>query len=88
MTLDYFIQVSNIIPNHIKIDVDGYELEVIQGMKKILNNNNLHSVLIEINSFNKKKIFAILAENQLYPYDYKQDKRNNSSNYIFYRKHN
>jgi len=88
MTLDYFIQVSNIIPNHIKIDVDGYELEVIQGMKKILNNNNLHSVLIEINPYNKKEIFAILAKNQFYPYDYKQDKRNNSNNYIFYRKHN
>jgi FkbM family methyltransferase len=88
MTLDYFIEVSNIIPNHIKIDVDGYELEVIQGMTKILNNNNLHSILIEINSSNKKQIFAILAENQFCLYDYKQDKKDNSNNYIFYRKYN
>ena len=36
-------------PNYIKIDVDGNELNVIQGMKKILQNEHLLSILVEIN---------------------------------------
>ena len=36
-------------PNHIKIDIDGQELKVVQGMAETLRNKNLKSVLIEIN---------------------------------------
>jgi FkbM family methyltransferase len=36
-------------PNHIKIDVDGNELSVIQGAQKILSGKLLRSILIEIN---------------------------------------
>jgi len=35
-------------PTHIKIDVDGGELEVLAGMKKTLENSSVKSVLIEI----------------------------------------
>lgn len=87
MTLDYFIEVANIIPNHIKIDVDGYELEVIQGMKKILNNKNLYSILIEIDNSYKKEIFDIMADNKFYLYNFKQNKKNNN-NYVFYKRYN
>ena len=36
-------------PNHIKIDVDGNEKFIVKGMSKTLSNDNLKSVLIEIN---------------------------------------
>jgi len=37
-------------PNFLKIDVDGLELEIIQGMPGILGSDALKSVLVEINS--------------------------------------
>ena len=36
-------------PNHIKIDVDGAEGKIINGMLKLMRNPSLKSVLIEIN---------------------------------------
>lgn len=36
-------------PNHIKIDVDGFENYIIEGALKTLSNPNFKSVLIEIN---------------------------------------
>ncbi|GAB1470996.1 hypothetical protein MASR2M66_18740 [Chloroflexota bacterium] len=36
------------IPNHIKIDVDGAEEDVVQGMKRVIENPILKSVLVEI----------------------------------------
>ena len=35
-------------PNHIKIDVDGFEHKVIEGMQKTLRNPGLKSVLFEV----------------------------------------
>lgn len=35
-------------PNHIKIDVDGFESKVIQGLDKTAKNENLRSIFIEI----------------------------------------
>lgn len=37
------------VPNHIKIDVDGLEAKVIDGMRQILINRHLKSLLIEFN---------------------------------------
>ncbi len=37
-------------PQHIKIDIDGQEVKVIRGMKRILKNESLKSVLIEIDN--------------------------------------
>jgi|APSaa5957512622_1039677.scaffolds.fasta_scaffold65391_1 FkbM family methyltransferase len=37
------------VPNHIKIDVDGNEYKVINGMTKILRNKKLKSIAIELN---------------------------------------
>ncbi|SDM88294.1 methyltransferase, FkbM family [Daejeonella rubra] len=49
--LDDFIKLYNIpFPNHIKIDVDGVEDEIIKGMQEILANPSLKSVSIEINN--------------------------------------
>ena len=35
------------LPNHIKIDVDGNELDVLKGMNKVLNYEELRSIQIE-----------------------------------------
>jgi len=36
------------IPNVIKIDVEGHELSVLQGMKEILTNKKLRCIMIEV----------------------------------------
>ncbi|HRQ22145.1 MAG TPA: FkbM family methyltransferase [Anaerolineales bacterium] len=36
------------VPTHIKIDVDGGELEIIEGMRNILSRSKIKSVLVEI----------------------------------------
>ena len=51
-------------PDHLKIDVDGAELEILEGSRKTLK--KLKSVLIEIEEENekkRKKIKKILKDN-------------------------
>lgn len=36
-------------PNHIKIDVDGLEAKIVNGMRNILSGDSVRTVLIEIN---------------------------------------
>lgn len=65
MSLDYFTyKYSVVMPNHIKIDIDGLEESVIIGMNEILKSQVLKSVLIELNErTNKKKVMDTMAEN-------------------------
>lgn len=50
MSLDSLIEKYNLpIPNHIKIDVDGLESDIISGAEKTLSRAELKSVLIELN---------------------------------------
>jgi len=53
-------------PNHMKIDVDGHELEVIKGCQNLLNSEELKSILIEIdkNCADSSKIIDILENKQ------------------------
>ncbi|ARN85041.1 FkbM family methyltransferase [Candidatus Nucleicultrix amoebiphila] len=53
ITLDYLAQ-QTFIPNHIKLDVDGHELKVLEGGHKTLQNKNVKSILIEMNEKGKK----------------------------------
>ena len=47
-TLDDFIKLTNIdSPSHLKIDVDGYEGQVLSGMSVLLNSNELQKIFIE-----------------------------------------
>ena len=43
------------VPNHIKIDVDGLEPEIILGADKVLKHPNVKTVLIEINKGDNSK---------------------------------
>lgn len=49
-TLDFFIEnFKPAFPNHLKIDVDGLEYEIISGASNTLRNPQLKSILIELN---------------------------------------
>ncbi|MBF0479335.1 MAG: FkbM family methyltransferase [Candidatus Omnitrophica bacterium] len=49
MTLDNFVNRYQLTPDHIKIDVDGIEEDIIQGAAQVLKNTRLKSLLVEIN---------------------------------------
>lgn len=65
MSLDDFIENNNILPNRIKIDVEGFELNVIKGMEKFLDRNTELFLLIEIHpqfiSGKKKDIVELIT---------------------------
>lgn len=56
------------MPTHIKIDIDGLEMQVIEGMRLVLQLPELRSILIEINPLtDKDAINAIFREHGLLP---------------------
>ncbi len=74
-------------PNHMKIDVDGHELEVIKGCENLLDSKELKSILIEIdkNCAGSDKIIEIL-ENKKFKIKNRYPHGNGIlSNYIFTR---
>jgi len=57
-SMDEFVDEFNLpLPNFIKVDVDGQETKIINGMKNILSNENLESILIEFNNENEIEEF-------------------------------
>lgn len=64
VVLDDFLKKIKFIPNFIKIDVDGNELNVLKGLKKTIKSKALKSILIEINPNFKEhqKCVKILAK--------------------------
>ena len=54
---DDLLKLNMVIPNYVKIDVDGLELGIIEGMKEIFKSAKLKSVLIEINT--KEDLIAV-----------------------------
>ena len=50
-TLDRLVAAGEVpLPNHVKIDVDGFENKVIAGARDILKNPEMRSLLIETNA--------------------------------------
>jgi FkbM family methyltransferase len=66
VSLDWMFesQIIDVVPNLVKIDVDGIEHIVLQGAKKILEHVNCKSVLVEVNDAFKEQSdkVAILLE--------------------------
>jgi FkbM family methyltransferase len=48
ISLDSFIQMTSLIPDYIKIDVDGAEQSIISGMSETIKNQRLKSVVVEV----------------------------------------
>lgn len=47
-SLSSFIKKSKSFPNHIKIDVDGIEFQILEGLETHLKDERLKSILVEI----------------------------------------
>jgi len=48
ISMDQFINMTHIVPDYIKIDVDGAEESIISGMTETVQNKKLRSVVIEV----------------------------------------
>lgn len=67
--LEDFIELTGIpLPNYIKIDVDGCELQVVNGMKNLLQNKTLRSIFIELeeNNAQSAECKKIIIESDFY----------------------
>ena len=86
-SLDEVIDKFDILPNYIKIDTDGNELKVLNGMKKTLSLNELKSICIELNpNFNEHlEAYNILKNNFKTYKKFEWYKGQDVFNYIFYR---
>jgi FkbM family methyltransferase len=64
------------IPALIKIDVEGYETEVLKGMADTLKQNGLKAIIIELNGsglrygYDESKIHELLLDKGFIPYSY------------------
>ena len=51
VTLDQLVSAGSVpVPDHIKLDVDGFEHKVIAGASKTLQNPKVRSILVELNT--------------------------------------
>ena len=49
-SMDYLVYNLNFdVPNYIKMDVDGLEHNILEGATKVLKNDKMKSILVEIN---------------------------------------
>lgn len=64
------------VPGLIKIDVEGFETEVLKGMGNMLASASLKAIIIELNGsgarygFDESKIHELLLSKQFKPYNY------------------
>ncbi|HEY8661947.1 MAG TPA: FkbM family methyltransferase [Hanamia sp.] len=70
------------IPQLIKIDVEGFETEVIRGMKNTLQSNELKAIIIELNGsggrygYDESLIHQELSDLNFFPHEYNPFTRN------------
>tara|TARA_B100000315_G_scaffold174893_1_gene163393 strand:+ start:9636 stop:10508 length:873 start_codon:yes stop_codon:yes gene_type:complete len=74
-------------PNYIKIDVDGIEMKVISGARKVLKNPNTKSVLIELrkNDFQRNQDAILFFKDCGFKIEKISDRVGQDPNYIFSR---
>lgn len=64
ISIDEIVKATNLVPTFLKIDVEGAELEVLQGAKETLK--NVRGLMVEI-TCNREKIFDFLLMYNLVP---------------------
>jgi len=73
-TLDKILEGES--PSLIKIDVEGFEMSVLNGASRVLNNKRLHSLIIELNgsgarySFKDEDVIGLMGSYGFYTYHY------------------
>jgi len=74
-------------PNIIKIDVDGFEIEVLDGMKRVLYDSSLRSVIIEVEKHNTEdSVVKIMEDAKFKKISDSRNKENPTTfNVIFHR---
>lgn len=85
INLDNLFKLTKFFPNYIKVDVDGNEKYVLEGMSSYLKDENLKSILIEVDkeNINYNEIVQKILSNGFKIIEYK--KTINNSNIIFER---
>jgi FkbM family methyltransferase len=79
ITIDSLIDKNQ--PSLIKIDVEGFETEVLRGMKATLDLSSLKAIIIELNGsgerygYSEEQIHRLLLANKFKPYSYDPFKR-------------
>ncbi len=74
-TFDSLVDTTG-VPVLVKIDVEGYETEVINGMKRYMQSTMLKAIIIELNGsgfrygYDEAQIHKYLMENDFSPYQY------------------
>jgi FkbM family methyltransferase len=61
-TLDRFVSESAIVPTHIKIDVDGLELAVLQGAHNTLAHPSMSAVMVELEGEEQPQIIDLMRD--------------------------
>jgi FkbM family methyltransferase len=68
-SLDYILKQRKIpIPDFIKIDIEGYELKALYGMRNLLKNNK-PKLFIEVHNFETDNMFNIINFLKNYKYN-------------------
>lgn len=60
ISIDDFVEMTGDYPNYVKIDVDGHEEQVIQGMRGTLSSELLKSVLVEVDQRTQEAVTRAL----------------------------
>jgi FkbM family methyltransferase len=53
-------------PNHLKLDVDGSEVDVLEGAARVLEHPALRSVMVEVSVDQADAVVSLLTEHKLY----------------------
>ena len=87
-SLDEFTCTAGILfPNHIKIDVDGTESDIIAGMESVMRDERLKTIMIEINAdISQGEIERAIVECGLEEMMAEQWSGKNTFNRLFVRK--
>ncbi|MDB9775838.1 FkbM family methyltransferase [Vicingaceae bacterium] len=76
ISLNEVCKTNNVIPNLLKIDVEGFEFKVIAGASELLGSDQLNAIIIELNGsgprygFNEDEIHNTLTQYNYSPYFY------------------
>ena len=87
LSVDNFCSENDVpMPNHVKIDVDGAELGILKGMKEVLKNHELKTIMIEITEKNDgNKVEEMIIHSGFKELDRQLWKNKNMANVLYGR---